>query len=116
MTFDTSILDQAIANRKTQWETERQATLHQVITILDEVAGPFSLSQAIIFGSLTQPGRFHVNSDIDIAVLDLPPEHFFDLAVALSQTLERDVDLVELEKVHFADKIRREGIWWTPTD
>lgn len=116
MTFDTSILDQAIVRQKTEWEAERQATLHQVITILDEVAGLMSLSQAVVFGSLAQPGNFHANSDIDIAVIDLPPEHFFDLAVTLSQTLERDVDLVELDKVHFADKIRREGIWWTPTD
>lgn len=115
MTFDTSVLDQAIANRKTQWETERQATLHQVIAILDKVARQFSLPQAILFGSLTQPGHFHADSDIDIAVIDLPPEHFFDLAVALSQTLEREVDLIELDKVHFADKIRREGVWWTPT-
>ena len=116
MAFDTSILDQAIAQQNQRWETERQNTLRQVFAILSQAARQFSFSQAIIFGSATYPGQFHTNSDIDIAVIDLPSEHFFDLAVMLSRNLEREVDLVELSKVHFADKIRREGIGWTPTD
>ena len=116
MAFDTSILDQAIAQQNQQWETERQNTLRQLFTLLSQVARQFSLSQAIIFGSLAYPGQFHTHSDIDIAVIGLPSEHFFDLAVMLSRNLEREVDLVELSKVHFADKIRREGIWWTPSD
>ena len=113
MAFDTSVLEQASTKRKSRQEADRQALLTRVISTLYQPARSYPFTQGIIFGSLIQPGRFHENSDIDIAVIDLPGEHFFALAAFLGQVLERDIDLLELDKVHFADKIRRKGLLWT---
>jgi hypothetical protein len=90
MGFDTSLLDQAIARRREQWETLRRARLDEV-------------------------GRFTDHSDIDVAVV-MPSERFFDLAAELSRALHTDVDLIPLDRCHFADKIRREGVRWTQSD
>jgi predicted nucleotidyltransferase len=113
MGFDTSLLDEAITRRRERWETLRQVRLAEVIRQI-EVLGPLhGVQEAYIFGSLAQPGRFTNHSDIDIAVI-MSSEHFFDLAAELSRALHTDVDLIPLNRCHFADKIRREGIRWTP--
>jgi predicted nucleotidyltransferase len=111
--FDTSVLDEALAARAAAWEQERLSTLARLEELLEEAGERFGLQQAYIFGSLARPGRFTDRSDVDVAVVELPSEAFFPLAAFLSIGVGRDVDLIELEKVHFADKIRRDGILWT---
>jgi hypothetical protein len=112
--FDTSVLDAALAQRRAKNEQERQAILTRVLHLLDEVGPACSIQQAYVFGSLTKPNRFGLNSDVDIAVEQINPERFFEAMSKLSTYLGREVDLVELNKCHFADKIRREGVMWTP--
>jgi predicted nucleotidyltransferase len=114
MGFDTSVLDAALAERRKRWETLRQTRLAEVMRQLQLLGPAHGVSEAYVFGSLAQPGRFTDQSDIDIAVV-MPKERFFDLAAELSRALHTDVDLIPLERCHFADKIRREGIQWTPS-
>jgi hypothetical protein len=116
MAYDTSLLDQALSRRQANWEAQRQETLAHLYQWLDETADQFQLQQLYIFGSLIQANTFTDHSDIDVAVINLPDEHFFKLAAALSATLGREVDLIDLEQCHFADKIRREGLLWTASD
>ena len=113
MGFDTSILDRALAQRQARREEERQALLADVLRELDTLAEQFDLQEAYVFGSVARPGRFREDSDVDVAVAGLPSEQFISLMAQLSANLGRDVDMVELEKIHFADKIKREGIKWT---
>jgi predicted nucleotidyltransferase len=82
---------------------------------LDKHGRSFGLKQLYVFGSLVHAGRFHDGSDVDVAVSELPDEQFFKFMAALSVELELDVDLIELDKCHFADKIQQEGILWTPS-
>lgn len=113
MPYDTSLLDKAIAERRARLEQERRAVLAHVLQWLDEHGADLGLRAAYVFGSLAGKGRFDDCSDVDIAVEEISVEGFFDLMAALSSDLDRDVDLVELTKCHFAHRIRQEGIRWT---
>jgi predicted nucleotidyltransferase len=112
MSFDTSILDQALAERRAEWERRRLAMLARVIVALEEVVPAFGVRRAYIFGSLAKPGRYHERSDVDVAVEWPGAGDFFDLAAEVSRRVGQDIDILPLERIPFADKIRREGILW----
>ena len=111
--FDTSIVDRAREARRARREEERQATLSQLLRLLDEHGPELDISQAYAFGSVTRPGRFRDDSDVDVAVEGLDADTFFRAMSLLSTAMGRAVDLVELRKCHFADRIRERGIRWT---
>lgn len=68
----------------------------------------------IVFGSLAQAGRFHEQSDIDIALAVEPPGLTrYGLTSELMERTGRLVDVVLLGECRFAEKIRREGEAWT---
>jgi predicted nucleotidyltransferase len=113
MSFDTSIIDRTRARRRARQEEERQATLAKLLRLLDEHGAELDISQAYAFGSVTRPGRFQDDSDVDVAVERLDAAEFFDAMSLLSAGLGRRVDLVELRKCHFADRIRQRGLRWT---
>ena len=115
MAFDTYLLDRALADRKRQYEQQRLATLAQVKHWLEEQGPKYGIDHAYIFGSLTQPYRFTPRSDVDVAVEPLPPDQFFAAMAALSETVERSVDLVDLLKCPFRDRIRQLGEQWMRT-
>ena len=113
MSFKTYFLDRAIAHRRDTQEQQRQQILAQVIEWLETVGSQHGIKQAYIFGSLTRPGDFTEASDVDIAISGKLPEDFCPLMSLLSTTLGREVDLIHLEKCHFAERIREKGILWT---
>ena len=113
MPYDTSVLDRAIAERRAEWEARRKTTLERVMAALDAVAPQFGVEEAYVFGSLAKAGRYHEKSDIDVAVCWPGQGSFFDLAAEVSRRLGQDIDILPLDKIPFADKIRREGIKWT---
>jgi len=115
MAFDTSVLDDALARRRAKLENERQRLLETALNWLDQHAAQFGIRRAYLFGSLTQPGRFDENSDVDIAIEQIDPEQFFEAMSKFSTALRRNVDLVELSKCHFAHRIREKGILWEKT-
>lgn len=110
--FDTSILDAALQRRRLEQEQQRQAVLDKTLRLLDEWGQRYNIRRAYIFGSVTRPGHFTPESDIDIAIDSIDAEHFFAAMSALSTALGYDVDMVELEQCSFGAKIRREGILW----
>jgi predicted nucleotidyltransferase len=115
MPFDTSVLDEALTQRRRQNEQLRQALLARVLQLLDELGPGYGIQQAYLFGSLVRPGRFHAKSDVDIAVEQIDPTRFFEAMSEFANLLGREVDLVQLDQCHFANKIRREGIRWMPS-
>lgn len=112
MAFNTRLLDAAIVKRRQQNEQIRQETLTKLLQWFDQNGNQYGVDRAYIFGSLSCPGRFRESSDIDIAVEQMAPSAFFALIGQLAEAFRRDVDLVELEKCYFADRIRVEGIVW----
>ncbi|HIQ05634.1 MAG TPA: nucleotidyltransferase domain-containing protein [Anaerolineae bacterium] len=115
MAFDTTILDEALARQCLAREKKRQAVLNQVLQLLDEWGPSYGLECTYIFGSLVHACRFDETSDVDIAVEQIDPERFFEAISTFSTMLGRQVDLIELDKCHFAHRTRQEGIQWTRT-
>lgn len=116
MTFDTSVLDRAIAERAAELECRRLNTLTEVVAVMDEYLPRYGVTEAYIFGSLARSGSYHEESDIDIAVVWDGCHDFFGMAADVSRVLGQDVDILPLEQLPFAAKIKLEGIRWTPTD
>jgi predicted nucleotidyltransferase len=108
----TNILDAALTRRREDNEAQRLATVEQAIRWLETQAEQYGISQAYLFGSVIRPYRFTSHSDVDIAVEQFDPEGFFVAMAALSEALERDVDLVDLSKCPFAHRIRQQGRIW----
>lgn len=113
MSFNTDLLDRAIAKRRHNQEQQRQKILAQVVNWLETVGSQQGIERAYIFGSLTRPGDFTEASDVDIAISGELPAEFCTLMSLLSTTLGREVDLIHLEKCHFSERIRDRGILWT---
>ncbi|NIU60175.1 MAG: nucleotidyltransferase domain-containing protein [Phycisphaerae bacterium] len=115
MAFDTSLLDEARQRQRAQAEKQRQTLLAAVWRLLDERGPDYGIQQAYLFGSLVVSGRFGPDSDVDIAVEQIDPARFFEAIGEFSTILGRDVDLVELSRCPFAQRIREKGIRWTKT-
>lgn len=83
-----------IAQTKQRWQ-QAQNFAQQAATFLRENYG---VETVILFGSAIERDRFHLTSDLDLAIRGLPPEQFFT-AVAQLQDLSPNfkVDLVQLE-------------------
>jgi hypothetical protein len=113
--FDTSVLDQALSELKARRERDRQSLLHRVRQWLDDHGRQYDLERVYIFGSLVRPNQFTDLSDIDLAVASTAGNQIFAWMAALSRALGREVDIVDLNECHFADKIRGEGMLWTPS-
>jgi predicted nucleotidyltransferase len=113
--FATSQLDQIISDRRLKLEEEREEMLRKTQAWLEEFATEYGIEKAYIFGSVTRPGKFHQNSDVDLAVEQIKPEKYCLAISLLSAHLQREVDVIELEKCHFSDRLRQTGILWTKT-
>lgn len=113
MAFDTSLLDQALVQRRADYERERQEMLARVQSLLDRLGPRYGIRRAFMLGSLIVPGRFNEHSDVDIAVEQINPAQFFDAIGEFSAALGRDVDLIELDRCPFAHRIRENGTLWT---
>ena len=75
-------------------ESLRLRVLEQTRTAIRRIAPDFPAIHAVyLFGSILAPGRFHPESDVDLAVDCEDPEAEAPFARALEEGLERDVDL-----------------------
>ena len=114
MPFDTHVLVKARARRSRLMERERKRLFAQTVALLDKHCRRFDIRSAFIFGSVASPRRFHDHSDIDIDIETSCPERLAEAIGRFSSLLETEVDIVDLAAVPFADRIRREGVPWTP--
>lgn len=112
MSFNTSYLDKALKEKRLRLEQQRQTLLKKTLYWLDEFGLKYGIKKAYIFGSVTQPYKFHSQSDIDIAVEEINAKDFFSVIGFISEALVRDVDVVQMNQCHFAHRIREQGIVW----
>jgi uncharacterized protein len=111
--FSTVKLDRVLADRNLQIEKQRQFLLNKTLNWLDKFGSKYGIQKAYIFGSLTQPQKFNQQSDIDIAVEQVNPDDFFSVISFISEATGKEVDVIEINKCHFAKHIRQTGILWT---
>jgi predicted nucleotidyltransferase len=79
------------ARRLHAWVIARQAAV-----ILKE---EFGSRRVVVFGSLLHPGRFHLSSDIDIAVWGIQ-DYFRAVSRLIDLDPEMDFDLVPIEDAY----------------
>ena len=107
-----TLLQKLTETRAAEAERLRAAVREQLRVALAEILPG---TTAIIFGSLTKPGRFTEDSDVDVALAEEPPGmSIYQLTALLAERLGRRVDVVLLPECRFRDKILREGETWTP--
>lgn len=109
----TYLLDRVLEERRSQREALRLVTLERIKRVLEEMSGEIAFDEAYIFGSVTKPYRFFEETDVDIGFLGLRDEDFFKALAYLSYSLERDVDIIQLEKHRLKEKVMKGGIRWT---
>jgi predicted nucleotidyltransferase len=105
---------------QTRWERRREKAERRrqaaYCAVQEASAGVFcrypSLHRAYLFGSVTYPGAFHAQSDIDIAVEGLDPQRYFDVWRDLERALPHWViDLRDISSASsFADLVRKTGV------
>lgn len=101
--------------KQARLERRRLAALQEVLAALETLSRKYTWEEAYLFGSLTRPGRFGPESDVDIAVAGLSKFDHYAFVGHISNLLDRTVDVVRLEECPFAEKIAREGIPWKKT-
>lgn len=91
-------------------EMARQQVLAQLKEALEAVAPLFPVERVYLYGSILT-GRWRPDSDLDLAVEgDLSPEDFFGLWAELDKRLEQEIDLREMAKLPFREKVQRKGV------
>jgi predicted nucleotidyltransferase len=84
----------------------RGQLLKRVRQAANQLKKEFGVEKVILFGSLTDSSQFWPNSDVDLAVVGLRSEAYFEAWRVVEMTIEDcAVDLVELEKA--TDSVRQ---------
>ncbi len=110
------LLDAALDRQRRVNEQERLALIDRALAWLDTHGQSYGINQAYLFGSVLRPGQFTEHSDLDLAVEQIEPTLLFSAISALSTAAEREVDIIELSKCHFAERIRQRGRAWMRMD
>lgn len=102
---------------RARYET-RERERHETRQLLREVLPRLLPGKRVfVFGSLTRPGRFTSESDIDLAIeSEVEGMTIFQLISLLGEEMGRRVDVTLLDECRFRDKILREGELWMPQD
>jgi len=98
--------------KREEREELRRRMIRKVLKALDRLSENVEFEEAVIFGSIVKPFCFTELSDVDVAFKGLERDKLFYAAAFLSDEIGRDVDVVELESIRFADRITREGLRW----
>ena len=65
--------------------------------------------EVYVFGSAAT-GRLRAGSDVDLAVLGLPPERFFEAMAKAEDALDSALDLIDLDEASpFTNYLKEEG-------
>lgn len=87
--------------------------IQRVYAWLEAVGSQYGIDQAYLFGSVICSYRFTEHLDVDVAIASLSSDDYFQAIGQLSEWVERPVDLVDLTRCPFADRIRQRGVLWT---
>ena len=103
--FSTAKLDQILSDRQGKIEQERLLLLNKTLQWLQEFSTLYGIKQAYIFGSILRPGKFHQDSDVDLAVSQINPDDYCTVISLLHQYLGREVDLILGSRCIYGDKL-----------
>lgn len=103
-----------LLEREEKTRHSRELAREQVIAKLKEalqaVAPLYPVDRVYLYGSMLS-GRWRPDSDLDLAAEgNLPSSELFKLWAELDRLLEQEIDLREMSRLPFREKIQREGI------
>ncbi|MGF1602704.1 MAG: nucleotidyltransferase domain-containing protein [Thermosynechococcaceae cyanobacterium] len=93
-------------------ETHRRVAHTSVRAVIASIMPHYpEVKQVYLFGSVTAPGRFHANSDIDIAIEGTSAASYFSIWRDLEAIVQDwRIDLRELkDESYFAQRVRQQG-------
>ena len=108
----SELLERYLKKIEQKKEKQRLEVLQNVLEALGKLSKELSFKKAYIFGSILKKKRFYYDSDIDIAVAGLADKDFFLFMSRLGDAVGRNVDIVQLEKHRFKNKITKDGLLW----
>jgi predicted nucleotidyltransferase len=108
MTFDTSLWERAKEEKRDSREKARKKALSEVAEKLKTCFAGKKVKTVYLTGSILRENRFYDYSDVDVAVEGLE-EDYLRVLVEIEELLDRNVDLIELEKCRFKDLILQHG-------
>jgi predicted nucleotidyltransferase len=107
-----TLLKKMAEDRADRMERLRMSVREELRVALREL---LPATPVVVFGSLTQAGRFKDTSDVDLALTAEPSgSSIYQLIAQLSERLGRRVDVTLLPGSRLRDKILREGETWMP--
>ncbi|MCG8606643.1 hypothetical protein MJD09_16870 [bacterium] len=85
--------------RRQQLEATRISLLHKLRSQVWEIRHEFpSVTRVVVFGFLVRPGYYNEQSDVDIAITNLPNARYWQARKWFEERLETEkIDLVRLE-------------------
>jgi len=95
----------SIANKK-----RREELLKQIPEVRSLFTKYPTVEKAWLFGSILDEELFDESSDVDIAVKGLDNGSYFSLFADLSQIVGENLDIVEIERIRWAETILDEGL------
>lgn len=107
--YDISLWEKRLQEKYAERERVRQQVLAKAVEALRDYFTGKNVKAVYLTGSVLREGRFHAFSDIDVAVEGFEGDYFRTL-VELEALLDRDVDLIELEKCLFREQIMQRGL------
>jgi len=108
MGFNTYLLDLALKKKRERLEKERKELLDKVINLLFLLKKKYSIKEAYILGSLLNPKKWSILSDIDIAVSGCS-KHILDIMSELEKQTNKEVDVIDIDRHFNPDLIRKKG-------
>lgn len=116
MTFDIAAARQNLQARAERKRAEREARRTRatlaVTKAVAQVAPRFPKVQRVyLFGSVTRPGAFRLDSDVDVAIEGLGVEEYFPVWRAIEEAApDWNIDVRDITAPSdFADRVRRTG-------
>jgi len=96
-----------------QREQRRQQVLETVLNVAPAIIARFpSIQRAYLFGSITRPGAFHAESDVDIGVEGASAVEYFAVWRALDEAFpEIFLDVRDVvPETYFGQQVQNRGI------
>lgn len=110
MDFSIHLIEKLEKEKRQKLEHTRQAFLQKCKLEINEYFSTLIVDEVYLTGSILKAGKFSNRSDIDIAVKGLPDGMYFKTIFELEQIIDRKIEIIELEKCNFAEKIRTTGL------
>ncbi|MDE3259375.1 MAG: hypothetical protein OYM47_16225 [Gemmatimonadota bacterium] len=109
MSFNTSLFDRALKERREKRSRERKECLDTVTATLIRVRSQYDIREAYVTGSLIVEYRWNEDSDVDVAFGGCSGS-VLDVMKALEDATGKVVDVIDLDTHPYPDTVRDSGL------